>query len=102
MEGQIMSVIVELSIFPMGKGEGISQYVARAVKIIEASGLAYELNPMGTCIEGEWQEVMDLVDKCFQELQRDCDRIYMTLRTDYRKGSSGRLMDKVASVKEKL
>ena len=47
-----MSVIVELSIFPMDKGVSVSPYVARAIRIIENSGLSYELNPMGTSIEG--------------------------------------------------
>jgi uncharacterized protein (TIGR00106 family) len=67
-----MSVLIEMSIFPMDKGESVSQYVARAIKVIQASGLPYELNPMGTCIEGEWDEVMDVVSRCFQDLQRDC------------------------------
>ena len=63
-----MSVIVEFSIFPMDKGESLSPYVARALNVIQESGLAYELNPMGTCVEGEWSEVMALVDRCFQGL----------------------------------
>jgi uncharacterized protein (TIGR00106 family) len=97
-----MSVIVEFSIFPMDKGESLSAYVARALKIIQDSGLPYELNPMGTCVEGEWNEVMSLVDRCFQKLQKDSDRVYLALKADYRKGPSGRLQRKVESVKEKL
>ncbi|MEJ2037511.1 MAG: MTH1187 family thiamine-binding protein [Desulfosarcinaceae bacterium] len=97
-----MSVIAEVSIFPMDKGESVSKYVARALKIIEASGLPHELNPMGTCIEGEWEDVMNVVDQCFQELRKDCDRINLSLKADYRKGTSNRLARKVASVKEKM
>ena len=97
-----MSVIVEFSIFPMDKGESLSPYVARALNLIQESGLPYELNPMGTCVEGEWNEVMSLVDRCFQELQKDCNRINLALKADYRKGPAGRLKGKVESVKEKL
>ena len=97
-----MSVIVEFSIFPLDKGESLSPYVARALKIIQESGLPYELNPMGTCVEGEWKDVMALVDRCFQELQKDCNRISLALKADYRMGSSGRLKSKVKSVQEKL
>ena len=97
-----MSVIVEFSIFPMDKGESLSPYVARALNLIQESGLPYELNPMGTCVEGEWKEVMALVDRCFQELQKDCSRINLALKADYRKGPPGRLKGKVESVKEKL
>jgi uncharacterized protein (TIGR00106 family) len=97
-----MSVIVEFSIFPLDKGESLSAYVARALNLIQESGLPYELNPMGTCVEGEWTEVMNVVDQCFQELQKDCSRISLALKADYRKGPPGRLKGKVESVKEKL
>jgi uncharacterized protein (TIGR00106 family) len=98
----MMSVIVEFSIFPMDKGESVSKEVARALQVIKNSGLPYELNPMGTCVEGEWQEVMALVDRCFQELQKDSGRVYLALKADYRKGPSGRLKSKVASIESKL
>ena len=97
-----MSVIVEFSIFPLDKGESLSAYVARALNLIQESGLPYELNPMGTCVEGEWTEVMNVVDQCFQELQKDCSRISLALKADYRKGPPGRIKGKVESVKEKL
>lgn len=93
-----MSVIVELSIFPMDKGVSVSSYVARAIKIIESSGLSYESNPMGTCIEGEWPAVFKVVDQCFKDLQNDCDRIYLTMKADYRKDRSNGLNSKMASV----
>lgn len=97
-----MSTIVEFSIFPMDKGESLSPYVARALKLIQDSGLSYELNPMGTCVEGQWKEVMALVDRCFQVLEKDCNRINLSLKADYRKGPAGRMKSKVVSVKEKL
>ncbi len=97
-----MSVIAELSIFPLDKGVSLSPYVARAVGIIEKSGLAREFGPMGTCIEGEWEEVMQVVSACFQDLAKDCTRISMSLKIDYRQGQAGRLQSKISSVQEKL
>ena len=97
-----MSVIIELSIFPMDKGVSVSPYVARVAKIIEGSGLSYEINPMGTCIEGEWPDVLRVVDQCFKDLQNDCDRIYLTMKADYRKDRSGGLTGKVASVQSQM
>ena len=97
-----MSVIINFSVFPLDKGESLSSYVARSIKIIEDSQLPYELNAMGTSIEGEWPEVMAVVDKCFQALAKDCNRVYLALKADYRKGPAGRLESKVASVKQKL
>lgn len=97
-----MSVIVNLALFPSDKGESVSPYVARALRVIEQSGLPHELHAMGTCLEGEWDEVMAVVGRCFRELERDCDRIYLTLAADYRRGASGRMTAKVTSVREKL
>ena len=97
-----MSVIINFSIFPLDKGESLSNYVARAIKIIDESGLPYELTSMGTSIEGEWAEVMAVVDKCFEAIEKDCNRVYLALKADYRKGPVGRIKGKVESVKRKL
>ncbi len=97
-----MSTLINFAIFPLNKGESVSEYVARALKIIKDSGLAYKLNPMGTSIEGEWNEVMAVITRCFEETNKDCDRIYMTISADYRKGTTGRIESKVQSVEAKL
>jgi len=97
-----MSTLVELSIFPMDKGISVSTYVARVVKLIKGSHLDYELNPMGTCIEGEWGDVMKLVNQCMEDLQRDCDRIYMTMKVDYKKDRKCAMKEKIVSVEKKL
>jgi uncharacterized protein (TIGR00106 family) len=97
-----MSVIVELSLFPMDKGQSVSADVARAVAIIRASGLACELTPMGTCIEGEWEAVLPVVDACFRAVAADSDRVYLTMKADWRRGRTGGLAGKTASVEAKL
>lgn len=97
-----MSVIAELSIFPVGREVSLSPYVARAVRVIEQSGLPYRLGPMGTCIEGEWEELMAVVTRCFEALKADSDRIYLTLKADWRPGRQGGLEGKTESVLSKL
>ncbi len=97
-----MSVIVELSIFPMDKGVSVSPFVARAVSIIRQSGLPCELTPMGTCIEGEWAEVLAVVDACFRALAGDCDRVYMTMNADWRRDRRNGLAGKTASVEARI
>lgn len=93
-----MSVIVELTIFPLDKGVSVGPYVARAVGIIRQSGLAHQLTPMGTCIEGQWDEVLAVVDACFKALAADSERVYLTLKADWRKGRTGGLTAKTAKV----
>jgi uncharacterized protein (TIGR00106 family) len=58
-----MSTLIDFSIFPVGKGESVSPFVARVVAIIRDSGLQYKLGPMGTTIEWEWDELMDVVTR---------------------------------------
>lgn len=97
-----MSVMAEFSIFPLDKGESLSAYVARAVKIVKDSGLDYHFGPMGTTVEGEWDQVMDVIGRCFKELERDCDRISLGVKVDYRKSQGSRLNQKQASVHKRL
>jgi len=94
--------MVSLAVFPLDKGESVSPYVARVVRLIRESGLPHTLGPMGTVIEGGTKEVMDLVRRCFEDLERDCDRVYMALTADYRKGGEGRIEKKVRSVLDKM
>ena len=56
---------------------------------------------MGTCLEGEWDEVMAVVTQCFEKMQSDCGRIAVNVKVDYREGGEGRLESKVATVKAK-
>ncbi len=97
-----MSVLIDLSIFPVDKGVSVSPYVARIVSLIKGSGLSHVFGPMGTTIEGEWDDIMSVINQCMEELKKDCDRIYMTIKVDYRKGINGRIKGKVKSVEEKL
>jgi len=94
----VMSVLAELSIFPIGAGESVSESVALAVDVIRASGLAHELGPMGTTLEGEWDEVMTVVGRCHEVLRERHPRVYLTLKVDSRQGAGGRLAAKTASV----
>jgi len=95
-------LLAEFSIWPMDKGESVSTYVARCLDIVDRSGLPYKLGPLGTCIEGEWPEVMAVIQKCQEALAVDCNRITCTVKLDWRKGQSGRLDSKVAAVERKL
>jgi uncharacterized protein (TIGR00106 family) len=94
-------VLLEFSMFPTDKGASVSEYVKRSLEIIDASGLPYKLGPMGTCLEGEWEEVMAVVGQCFARMQQDSDRIAVNLKVDYRAGESGRLDSKVETLRRK-
>ena len=95
-------VLLDFSMTPLGKGESVSPYVARCLEVVTASGLEYRLHAMGTTLEGELDEVLAVVRRCFEKLQTDCDRISCSIKIDYRKGSGGRLQSKVQKVETLL
>ncbi len=95
-------VLLEFSMFPLDKGESLSRYVARSLDIIDQSGLDYRCHAMGTTLEGEFGQVIDVVRQCFERMAEDCDRIECSVKIDYRKGHPGRLDSKIASVEQKL
>ena len=97
-----MSVILDFSMYPLDKGESLSPYVARSIKIIQESRLPYEFRAMGTSIEGEFEEVMAVVKRCFEAMRQDCNRVVLSLKADYRQGPTGRMQRKIESVREKL
>lgn len=95
-------VLLEFSMTPLDKGASVSKYVARSLDIIDRSGLAYRLNPMGTVLEGEWDEVMDVVRACYERMREDCERISCSIKIDYRNDTTGRLTSKIRSVERRL
>lgn len=80
----------------------MSRHVARCLEIVEESGLDYQLTAMGTIIEGEWDQVMEVVRRCHHEVLAGVSRVLTTIRIDDRKGVEGALSTKVASVERVL
>ncbi|HEX3868796.1 MAG TPA: MTH1187 family thiamine-binding protein [Pirellulales bacterium] len=95
-------VLLEFSLSPMDKGQSVSPYVARCLRIIDATGLDYRLHAMGTIVEGELDEVLDVLRRCMEALIEDCDRVTGSAKLDFRRGYRGRLDAKVASVEQYL
>ncbi len=98
-----MSALIEFAIFPTDHGESKSEFVARVIKMIQESGVPYQFTPMGTIIETQTvAEGLEIVQKAYEILQVDCNRIYSTIKIDYRAGKNNRLESKVKSVEAKL
>jgi uncharacterized protein (TIGR00106 family) len=95
-------VLLDFSMTPLGKGESVSPYVARCLEVVAASGLDYRLHAMGTTLEGELGQVLDVVRRCFEALAPDCERISCSVKIDYRRGPGGRLDSKVRSVQTQV
>lgn len=90
--------IAEFSIAPTGKDVSVSKYVARCLDLVDRSGLAYRLNPMGTVVEGPFDDVFALIAACHKAVARDCERVSTIVKIDDRKGAKNQIEDKVTKV----
>jgi uncharacterized protein (TIGR00106 family) len=95
-------VLLEFAMAPAGQGDSYSTAVARILDVIDKSGVPYQLTPMGTILEGEWDDVIGVVTACFDTLKADSKRIGATIKVDWRDAPGGRLKSKVAKVEEKI
>ena len=94
--------IAEFSITPIGKDVSVGTYVARCLDLVDRSGLAYRLNAMGTVVEGEFDDLLELIARCHKAVAEDCDRVSTIVKIDDRKGASGQLDAKVSDVERRL
>ena len=95
-------VLAEFSMYPTDKGESVSKYVAQIIDHIDKSEITYKLTPMGTILEGSWDEVFGVISECFKILEPQSNRITTIIKVDYRKGKESRMKSKVEKVKSIL
>ncbi|MGH2929439.1 MAG: MTH1187 family thiamine-binding protein, partial [Solirubrobacteraceae bacterium] len=91
-------MIVAFSITPLGVGEGVGEYVADAVRVVRDSGLPNHTDAMFTSVEGDWDEVMDVVRRAVDAVAARAPRVSLVLKADIRPGVTGALTAKVEAI----
>ncbi len=98
-----MNVICNLVVVTYDIGPSLSPFVAEVIKVIkEDSKVKHQLNPMGSTLEGDFDDVMKLVGRIFHKFSKDFERLGITLHIDYRKSKINRMQGKIQAVEEKL
>src|SRR5215207_7567504 len=98
-------MLVAFSLAPSGTGRtdgSVHDAVAAAVRIIRESGLPNSTDSMFTTIEGEWDEVFDVVKRATEAVGRYGSRVSLVIKADIRPGYSGELTAKVDRLEEAL
>lgn len=95
-------MLVSFAMIPLDKGPHFTDSVAGLLKIIRDSGLSHELTAMSTIIEGEWDQVFDVINKCRLELRKNSDRVSIKIWIDDKADAKDMLHSKPKSVLEKL
>ena len=81
-----MSVVnVSLQVIPVVTEDRIYPVVDKVIEYIEASGVKYEVGPMETTMEGELDELLDIVKKA-QEIcvEHGATRVVSVVKIDYK------------------
>ncbi|MCL4456562.1 MAG: MTH1187 family thiamine-binding protein [Nitrospirae bacterium] len=95
-------MLAEFSIIPIGSGSSIGDQLAIALRVVDESGMPYKVNPMGTVVEGEWDDIIKLVKRCHDEIMKKEERVLISISIDDRKGKPNRIEEKVASVERRI
>ncbi|RZS67855.1 uncharacterized protein YqgV (UPF0045/DUF77 family) [Agromyces ramosus] len=91
-------MLVAFSVAPSGTGRAdgsVHDAVAAAVRIVRESGLPNRTTSMFTELEGEWDEVFDVVRRATEAAGEYGSRVSLVLKADIRPGYSGELDAKV-------
>ncbi|PKQ30608.1 MAG: hypothetical protein CVT62_12920 [Actinobacteria bacterium HGW-Actinobacteria-2] len=95
-------MLVAFSVAPLGASESVADAVADAVRIVRESGLPNRTDSMFTTIEGEWDEVMDVVKRATEAVGAHAGRVSLVLKADIRPGHTGEIDAKVRRVEDRL
>ena len=95
-------MIVAFSITPLGVGEAVGSYVAEAVRVVRDSGLPNRTDAMFTTVEGDWDEVMDVVRRAVDAVATHAPRVSVVLKADIRPGITDGLTSKVETIERHL
>lgn len=91
-------MLVAFSVAPSGgsdEGDSVHAAVAAAVQVVRNSGLPNSTDSMFTTIEGEWDEVFDVIRRATEAVGAYGTRVSLVLKADIRPGHSGEITGKV-------
>ena len=91
-------MLVELSVNLLGRGTHMSRDLAEILKLVDDNELHYCLTPLGTCIEGDWDEVMALVKRCHSQARGLSGHVLTTVRIEDEEGSTDKINENIGSV----
>lgn len=94
-------MIAFFTVVPQGK-EALSRDVAVVLDMIDKSGIDYRLTPMGTVVEGQPDEVWQLIRRCHEKMRESANRVITHISIDDRKDATSAITSKIAHVEKHL
>jgi uncharacterized protein (TIGR00106 family) len=94
-------MLADLSIIPVGDSAHTSVTLAEILKAIDGSGIAYQLTPTATCLEGSWEKIIDVTRLCHDIARRHHAHVVTELRIEDDGVENTKLRRNLDSVEEK-
>src|ERR1700712_132446 len=98
-------MLVAFSVAPSGGDNpdaSVHDAVAAAVRIVRDCGLPNHTDSMFTTIEGEWNEVFDVIRRATEAVAQFGPRVSLVLKADIRPGHTGELTGKLERLEAAL
>ncbi len=95
-------MLVEFSIIPLGVGTSLAEPLSRVLKIVADSRIPYKLTPGGTCMEGDWEDVIPIIRNCHQAMRRESSHVFTMVRIEDDAGDTNQMQHNLDSVERHL
>lgn len=103
-------MLIAFSVAPSGAPTGqtasadgsVHDAVAAAVTVVRESGLPHRTTSMFTEVEGEWDEVMDVVKRATDAVMPYGSRVSLVLKADIRPGRTGEIDGKIERLEKAI
>ncbi len=96
--------LMQLTVFPLGTGSPtVGEYVVEIQKILARQKLPFVLTDMGTTVQGETRDLLDLAARLAEApFSQGAQRVVTQITIDDRRDKDVGLGEKIASVEARL
>jgi uncharacterized protein (TIGR00106 family) len=94
-------MLFEISMIPVGGDIHTSDELSSVLQVVDRSGLPYQLGPSSTCIEGEWDEAMQVIREAHAAARKHTKHVVTLIKVEDDEGQHDKLRANVSSVEEK-
>ncbi len=103
MKKTLLSMIINAAIqlVPLTEKEEAYSLVDRAIRVIQNSGLAYEVCPFETVVEGEYKKILGLIDEIYERITDDGEKDFLlNLKLQFGDKNNNTINEKMAKYRK--
>ena len=96
--------LASVTVIPLGtESPSLSKYITECIREIEKSGIKHTLTPFGSVLEGELDEIFEVIKKIHEvPFKYGVQRVATLINLDDRRDKKATASGKINSVMEKL